>query len=252
MERFKSYSKCSFEEIYCLISNHDKENIERLYPELIPYYDTLDKAINIYSKRYEKSLDSNDKCKWVSCILIYIEITNNKELIINDDIIDLIGEPSTMGLVVYLYKYIGLMYPEDFVKHNVDIYISEFYEIARNILLDDKILSKIKNNEYSFNPRLTRLLNTLLIIDRKHRGFYTSTPHRFMLLIVASYCHANNIEYDMAFNYINNPDYYMDKLYVNGFITYDESGRYIWKGNTKDAAFQSINEIFSKGKIPIN
>lgn len=240
--------------IYKLIVNRDRVGIKNSYPELIDYIDKFYYVLNYCLKRYIDNYESRyEIVEWVSGMISFINITNNKEFVLDGDIVDLIGDPRYFNFSDYALRYICLVYPEDMINHNINIYISQLYNLLRYIVNKGDIVNKKSLiSVFSNNPTLVNLLNILKDIRLNHFEFYKNDYYRSIMMLIVSSCYYNNSDYNIVYNYINNPDFYINKLILNGFIVVDYKNKiYKWKKEAKKNVFLSANELFRENKVMI-
>ena len=206
-------------DIYELVVSNNINEIENKYPELVESYDQLYRVLNLYFNKYI----INRSCRhvmmeWTFGTLLFIKLTNNKELIINDDIVDMIGEPSKFDFSDYVFRYISLFYPDDMVNYNINVYISQMYNVLRYMINTENVIdNKLMNNTFSNNPSLMKLLRVLEDIRFNHYDIYEKGSYRFVLMLIVSYCYYKKTDYKILYNYITDPNKYIDKLDLNGY-----------------------------------
>ncbi len=250
----RQYTNDDLLHIYKYIVNKNNEAIESKYPELIKYTDKLYLVLNYYLKRYIVNYNSRyEIVEWVSGIISFINLTNNKDFILDEDIVDLIGDPRYFNFSDYVFRYISLVYPEDMINHNINIYISQLYNLLRYIVnKGDIVIKKSLISAFSNNPTLVNLLNVLKDIRLNHFEFYKNDYYRSIMMLIVSSCYYNNSDYNIVYNYINNPDFYINKLILNGFIVVDYKNKiYKWKKEAKKNVFLTANELFRENKLMI-
>ena len=240
-------------DIYELVVTKNINEIENKYPELVESYDQLYRVLNLYFSKYI----INRSCRhvmmeWVFGTLLFIKLTNNKELIINDDIVDMIGEPSKFDFSDYVFRYISLFYPDDMVKYNINVYISHMYNVLRYMINTENIIdNKLMNNTFSNNPSLMKLLRILEDIRFNHYDIYEKGSYRFVLMLIVSYCYYKKTDYKILYNYITDPNKYIDKLDLNGYINIVDKDFVQWYKDKKEQVFLDANNFFQENDVII-
>lgn len=244
-------------DIYELVVSNNINEIENKYPELVESYDQLYRVLNLYFNKYIINRSCrNVMMEWVFGTLLFIKLTNNKELIINDDIVDMIGEPSKFDFSDYVFRYISLFYPDDMVNYNINVYISQMYNVLRYIINTDinpenVLYDKIINNTFSKNPTLMKLLRVLKDIRINHYDTLKNGHYRFELLLIVSYCYYKKADYKILYNYITDPNKYIDKLILNGYTFLTDYDLLEWYKGKKEQIFLDANEFFQENDVII-
>ena len=240
-------------DIYELVVANNINEIENKYPELVESYDQLYRVLNLYFNKYI----INRSCRqvmmeWTFGTLLFIKLTNNKELIINDDIVDMIGEPSKFDFSDYVFRYISLFYPDDMVNYNINVYISQMYNVLRYMINTENIIdNKLMNNTFSNNPSLMKLLRVLEDIRFNHYDIYEKGSYRFVLMLIVSYCYYKKTDYKILYNYITDPNKYIDKLDLNGYTFLTDYDFLEWYKDKKEQVFLDADNFFQENDVII-
>ena len=240
-------------DIYELVVANNINEIENKYPELVESYDQLYRVLNLYFNKYI----INRSCRqvmmeWTFGTLLFIKLTNNKELIINDDIVDMIGEPSKFDFSDYVFRYISLFYPDDMVNYNINVYISQMYNVLRYMINTENIIdNKLMNNTFSNNPSLMKLLRVLEDIRFNHYDIYEKGSYRFVLMLIVSYCYYKKTDYKILYNYITDPNKYIDKLDLNGYTFLTNYDFLEWYKDKKEQVFLDADNFFQENDVII-
>ncbi len=253
----RQYTDYDLVTIYTLIVTQDRVGIENSYPELVGYIYELYHALNFDFRKYVSNSYSRNKIiEWVSGMIKFINITNNKEFIINRDVIDMIGNPDYFDFPDYVFRYISLFYPDDMVNYNINVYISQMYNVLRYIINTDinpenVLYDKIINNTFSKNPTLMKLLRVLKDIRINHYDTLKNGHYRFELLLIVSYCYYKKADYKILYNYITDPNKYIDKLILNGYTFLTDYDLLEWYKGKKEQIFLDANEFFQENDVII-
>ena len=244
------YTDYDLVKIYDLIVSKDRIGIANRYPQLVDYFDQLYHVLNYEFKRYISNYDCHSEIvEWVSGMISFINITNNKELNIDCNVIDVIGRPSCFNFSDYVYRYICLFHPDDMVNHNINIYVSQMYNVLRYMLNTDNVIdNKIMNNSFSNNPTLMKLLRVLKYIRYNHRDIFKNDYYRYIMMLIVSYCYYKESDYNLLYNYLNNPSSYVDKLVFNGYIKIIDKNFFQWYKDKKEQVFLNAEELFQDNK----
>ena len=240
-------------DIYELVVSNNINEIENKYPELVESYDQLYRVLNLYFNKYI----INRSCRqvmmeWTFGTLLFIKLTNNKELIINDDIVDMIGEPSKFDFSDYVFRYISLFYPDDMVNYNINVYISQMYNVLRYMINTENVIdNKLMNNTFSNNPSLMKLLRVLEDIRFNHYDIYEKGSYRFVLMLIVSYCYYKKTDYKILYNYITDPNKYIDKLDLNGYTFLTDYDFLEWYKDKKEQVFLDADNFFQENDVII-
>ena len=240
-------------DIYELVVSNNINEIENKYPELVESYDQLYRVLNLYFNKYIINCSCRQvMMEWTFGTLLFIKLTNNKELIINDDIVDMIGEPSKFDFSDYVFRYISLFYPDDMVNYNINVYISQMYNVLRYMINTENIIdNKLMNNTFSNNPSLMKLLRVLEDIRFNHYDIYEKGSYRFVLMLIVSYCYYKKTDYKILYNYITDPNKYIDKLDLNGYTFLTDYDFLEWYKDKKEQVFLDADNFFQENDVII-
>ena len=249
MTTIKKYSSDELYNLFKIIHNKDIESLEKDYSELIPYKDNLFNASDIYEKYVSSGKLSYGEINWMCNFLRYISITDNKDFIVDDKVINVLGEPNHLNIDAYIFIYTCLFYPFDIYNYNSNIYISYFNRLIKMIYR-----SKYNKNLFSNNPRLYKLLSVIEELETTYRPCFNNNSYQFLITLILGSCYLND-NYDVLYNFLKTPNDYIDKIALKGYISYKEDysskWHYNWNACGKERTLQEANDIFSEDKITI-
>ena len=221
-------------EIYLhVILNHD---------DLLPLY--IKKDIKIYKLLFLKfftkfrrldaqSIFINDFVE--NCIEMVSKLNNEEKEVLNEDFLSFFREAffkiNTPSLIYTLFR------PDD----NEELYIFYMSEMAKEHLYGYPV-----NINTSYKP-LQKFINALNYINRNYT-IYLYDYNVISLLMAYSYIHDDSYKY--LYNYMDNPDYYMDKIRNYGFLL-DDKNHFDIHSETSKQIYQYIDKLFIKDKIII-
>ena len=215
--------------IYDLIKSGDDETLYKKFPKIKIYRRFIDLMISIC----QEELPYLNEPYFISIILDEVLTLCEKIYVSTNDMIN------NRELVRYLFLELGRTFGSDelLVVFNPDVFYKHSDEgayylryLGRTLKLSESIT--INGEKYQV------LIEKLKLINDKYSNMYSDT----LLFIVLFYCYMNN-NYEYLDNYLNNVDYYRDKLEMNGVVeNYDCS---FFDGEARKI-FRKVNSVFGE------
>ena len=252
----KIYYREGLYDLYKILGKQNPELLNKKYPELMPYKDNLFKLARIYQKQVPYG-DFYDEINWTAFSLQYISITENKEFIFNDKIMNILGDPELVIKKInqYFNSYICLLYPEDLYNYSVDSYIT-FFNLLIKAMAKNKIVVNGDFSDEFFvkNPKLTRFLKVVYELKTTYHKRFNNLNCRSIISILLGRCYLSD-NYDLLYEFLNNYKDYIDKLALRGYIEFDEDARskwaFYWKIEGKERTFNNADNILREYDIAI-
>lgn len=244
----KNYTEDQYISIYRYIVSKDNVSLQKEFPELVRYKDTLYRILNTYFKKYSYYDGRNSIIDWCSNALLYIQRTNNKKIILNDKIIHFLGGFTDLNILEdFFNKYISIFYPEDMINRSFYLYLAYFDIVVKKLLSSDYIdIECVKNNE--------RIMALLKIIEELNDLYYYSCmpdDYQELLLHVLACCYSQGTDYTLVYNYLKNPQAYIDKIVLKGYAYYDYNYEYRWTAESDPLTYEKAKDIFREENITI-
>lgn len=242
-------------DLFKMLEDHKEDELNKTHPELISYKETLYHIIDIYKKylerdnMYTKYHGYFERINWLGSFLEYLKITDNKDFRLNKDVLDILGEPTFKNQRGYFFMYASLFYPDEFKENNTRSYVGNFSNLLKIIFKRDFNKELFKDNK-----RLYRLLEIVEELKVKYHKFYNKYEYKYIISIILSSCYIND-NYLLFYNFLKNPNYYVDKLVVKGYARFSTEHKSKWRTEWNSRGivqtFIEANDIFKEDKKEI-
>ena len=217
--------------------------LEEKFPHLVPCKDSLYHARSVFNEYLGWDSPDFADINWLAKFLRYVKITNGKKFELNDKVKNVIGPPNQKNSDSYVYIYGCLFYPEDFISFSINVYVSVF-----NVLIKTIFKRNFDKELFKKDKRLYTLLEKVEELKTTYHKRFNNYTYQFLITLILSQCFINE-NYDILYNFLNDPKTYLDKLALRGYITYDNEHkpgtRYLWNKAAKERAYLNANSIFS-------
>ena len=235
------YSKRDYVELYFNTINGCEPN-EELKPYENSFYELMSKY-ELFS-RYE----AEDSCKYMENIIRLLKRYQIDDHLINRALIDVIGNDNS-NLTIFFYTLYSVLLPKEMERINLQEYITDFYYILINNYAHKEGRSNL--NFILSRMNLDKFKELMLHVDASYKEkLYTNpkdfSPKMCILAVIISNIYLNDGNYEIIDKYLDNPNYYLGKLRLNGYIGEYQEHSFEFLSNywVKDL-FYSINEFIN-------
>jgi len=238
----RNYNDYQLIDLFNYISNNDLKKFEEKYKELINYENNISYLISLY-KKYNQDLCTYGIIEWTRQVLFFINDISNKDFRLTDEMIAILGKPCVGKN--YLYKLMTIVYPSDAINIGANMYTLYFPEIIWDLVIKrNSDTSNIKNKDY------------LKLIELSHNlrmNYYQKfLDYHDLISIIVAHCYLYDNSYELVFNFLDNPVFYITKLVLDGYTDFNrEKKDFLYHYEGKNRIFMNASTIFKKQHVLI-
>jgi hypothetical protein len=241
-------TKGDYKELYYSIKDNYSLN---KYNEFEPFRNNLYHMFDPYPLFSDK-YDIDISCKYMDQVIRFLSRYNLTEPIINDNLVNIVGN-EIANTDIFFYSIYSVIEPKEMVRISLEEYIRSFFKILMNnynlnnmLYTEEMIINNFKDIKID---KFKSLLEYLA--KSKIENLYDDNERIIkygVLAIIVGDIYANNKDYHNIDTYLDNTDYYINKLALNGYITnYNNSYEFIMWDYTK-ILFGQIDSFINDNK----
>ena len=241
-------NKGDYKELYYSIKDNYTLN---KYSEYEPYRKNLYHMLDPYPLFSDK-YDIDESCKYMEKVIRFFNMYHITDYIINDNLVNIVGN-GIANTDIFFYSMYSIIEPKEMVRISLQEYISSFYKILMNnfnrnniLYTEEMIINNFRDIKIDKFKSLLEYLSKSKIDD-----LYDDNERIIkygLLAVIVGDIYYKDKNYSNIDTFLENPDYYINKLALNGYITnYTNSYEFITWDYTK-RLFVNIEGFINENK----
>lgn len=234
------YSKRDYVELYFNTVNGCELN-----EELKPY----ENSFRVLMSKYElfSRYNGDESRKYMENIIRLLTRYKIDDNLINRALVEVIGHENS-NLDIFFYTLYSVLLPKEMERISLQEYITSFYYILINNYAHKN--EKANLNFILHRMNIDKFKELMLHVDECNKDkLYDPidfSPKICLLAVIISNIYLNDGNYEMIDRYLEDPDYYLSKLKLNGYIGEHNKHSYEFLSNLwVNKLFYSINDFIN-------
>ena len=215
-------TKGDYKELYySIIDNYSLDRYKEYEPIRKSLY-YMFKNFDLFSNKY----DMDASCKYMEKVIRFLTMYNIPDDIINENLVDVVGN-RIANTDMFFYSIYSFVKPNEMVRISLQEYITAFYQLFLNNYRhwNKLYINEIIEDNFK-NIKIDELKDILTYLSRsKIFNIYDAndlTLKYGILAIVIGDIYVNNKDYNNIDTYLEKPEYYINKLALNGYVSTED------------------------------
>lgn len=224
-----------FEMFQLAIERGDYKELVSKYPIFKGHEKILEMLIKLLFSRINTHYDVS---MFFDGLVEFIRTIGDKEYELSPDYLLFLMASQN---IYYNYYLACLMCGKEYFKRNPHGYIYYFTQMISN-----RIMRPLADNIELEDPKLQKLSEVTREIKNRYYVAYLENMSCADTILARCYCYDN---YDYIFKFLKNPNYYMERIVMNGYLGIEKSRVAFLHEKFPNLSNSTREKIFRKSKI---